>query len=386
MKAAVEDIRLAVNEESFASLVREGNDHLDSSIEEMLDENIFCDDKNTSDAMDNSSKINEGEDEAPSNFGENDNAVLPDVGDSIEVFWPIDNQYYIGTVAEISDENVYTVHYDDSDIEHLPDMSKENWRFSSSAMLQAMSASTSVTSTEEETLNKMLDHFGNKPFLRYRAQGFPSFPLLNAYKAEEDEFKKTVKKVPIEDVPKNANVISSHVIYKVKVKDDKSLKLKARIAPHGNENSLKNELKSDFAMCPPLGIRIILSIATIFSWILTAIDVKTAFLQTGQAGRDVYVIPPAKSSDRVPKMWLLLCAAYGLINSNAKWQVQSDQELKDMHFEQIAVIPQLFMLRRNGRLVVLLAKIVDDILLTGVPEVVQEVIERFNNRFTLGNI
>lgn len=38
IKAAVEDVRLAVNEEAFASLVREGNDRLDNSIEEMLNE------------------------------------------------------------------------------------------------------------------------------------------------------------------------------------------------------------------------------------------------------------------------------------------------------------------------------------------------------------
>lgn len=68
-----------------------------------------------------------------------------------------------------------------------------------------------------------------------------------------------------------------------------------------------------------------MSIALIFSWILTAIDVKTAFLQTGKAERHVYVIPPFESGDRGSKMWLLLRAAYGLINSNAEWQFQSDQ-------------------------------------------------------------
>lgn len=36
-------------------------------------------------------------------------------------------------------------------------------------------------------------------------------------------------------LPKNANVMGSHVIYKQKYEDDKSLKLKSRIAPHGKE-------------------------------------------------------------------------------------------------------------------------------------------------------
>lgn len=403
MKAAVEDVRLAVSEESFASLVREGNDRLDNSIEEMLDEiQINCVQERSNSEENSSSEINNDiyeysdsminfeshsnkECQHPSNFAESDSPIFPAVGDSIKVFWPLDNQYYNGTVANISDNNVFTISYDDGEVEELPDMSKENWRFSSSAMLHAMSATNLVVSNEGEILNQLLEYFGNKPFLRYRAQGFPTFPLLNAYNSGEEDFKKTVKTVPIDEVPKDANVISSHVIYKVKVNDDKSLKLKARIAPHGNEDSIKNELRSDCAMCPPLGVRIILSIATLFAWILTAIDVKTAFLQTGRAERDVYVIPPTESTDRGSKMWLLLCAAYGLINSNAKWQVQSDQELKDIGFQQIPVVPQLFMLRRNGKLVVVLAKFVDDILLTGVPEIVKEVIERFNKRFKLGN-
>lgn len=199
------------------------------------------------------------------NFAESDSLIFPAVGDSIEVFWPLDNQYYNGTVENISDNNVFTINYDDGEVENIPDMSKENWRFSSSAMLHEISATNLVVSNESEILNQLLDFFGNKPFLRYRAQGFPTFPLLNAYNSEEEDFKKTVKTVPIELVPKNANVISSHVTYKVKVNDDKSLKLKARIAPHGNEDSLKNELRSDCAMCPPIVIRIILSIAALYS-------------------------------------------------------------------------------------------------------------------------
>lgn len=44
------------------------------------------------------------------------------------------------------------------------------------------------------------------------------------------------------------------------------------------------------------------------------------------------------------------------------------------------------MLRRNGKLVVVSEKTVDNIFLTCVQKVVQEVIERLNNHFKLGNI
>lgn len=85
-------------------------------------------------------------------------------------------------------------------------------------------------------------------------------------------------------------MISSPVIYKFKLLYDQSLNLKACIATHGNEDS-KKYLRSDCAICLPVGMRIILSLVSIRRWRLSKIDVKTAFLQTGQAQHDVYLLP-----------------------------------------------------------------------------------------------
>ena len=52
-------------------------------------------------------------------------------------------------------------------------------------------------------------------------------------------------------------------------------------------------------------------------WTVSKADVKSAFLQTGKAQRDVYVVLPRESHDRA-HYWLLLTAAYGLVNANAK--------------------------------------------------------------------
>lgn len=99
---------------------------------------------------------------------------------------------------------------------------------------QSVSAQSSqLSSIEPVVLQEMLNYFGNKAFMGHQAQGFPQFALVNAYNAEETIFKKTVKPVHISEIPPDANIISSHVIYKVKMNDDKSLKLKAKIAPHG---------------------------------------------------------------------------------------------------------------------------------------------------------
>lgn len=221
--------------------------------------------------------------------------------------------------------------------------------------------------------------------MRHHAEGYQQPVLFKAYQEEELEFLKTVSVIPRSSLPRNANVISSHTIYKIKITDDDGLKLKARIAPHGNEDSIKEDLKSDCNMCSPSGVRVVLCIASIKGWRITKADVKAAFLQTGQALRDVYVIPPRECTSK-DVYWLLLTAAYGLVNANAKWQSQSDQLFFDLGLEQCPVLPQLFYIIKNGQLVLLAAKIVDDILVTGDTDMVDKFITGFNSKFKFGTV
>ena len=74
-------------------------------------------------------------------------------------------------------------------------------------------------------------------------------------------------------------------------------------------------------------------IAALYKWRIVKADVKNAFLQTGLAQRDVYVIPPRESMNR-KSLWLLLAAAYGLVNASSKWQLQSDRALINMYLDQ----------------------------------------------------
>lgn len=129
----------------------------------------------------------------------------------------------------------------------------------------------------------------------------------------KESFIKSVKVVARTDVPSNENVVSSHVRYKVKQNDDGTLKLKARIAPHGNEKNVKEVLTKDCTTCPSIVLRIVESIALLFGWTIYKADVNSAFRQTEAADRDVYMKLPRKSRLRSIHQWLLLTAAYGLV-------------------------------------------------------------------------
>lgn len=82
----------------------------------------------------------------------------------------------------------------------------------------------------------------------------------------------------VSQVLKDANVITSHVLYKIKTLDDGSMIFKARTAPHGNKDKKKDSLKTDSQKCPALGFRIFFSFCTIFKWFLAKIDIQSAFL------------------------------------------------------------------------------------------------------------
>lgn len=76
-----------------------------------------------------------------------------------------------------------------------------------------------------------------------------------------------------------------------------SLKLKARIAAHGNEDSDMENVHSSCCMCPPLSIRAVATTATVQCWSIMRADAEAAFLQTGPTNCNVYIRPRAESSN-----------------------------------------------------------------------------------------
>ena len=383
VKAAVEDVRLAVTEDKFAQKVQESIDTLDRSIDECIDE--ICSDDAANGESNDDTQFNTDNDDQSDN---EQLTKLPTVGDSIDVYWPEDDLFYPGKVSKIDEiENSYKIDYYDGDQETL-NLKNEIWKFTSDTALcsnYVQMKNQEVQSMEQSILQNYVKAFGHRDFMSYQAQGLEFFPLKNAYVKEEEVFKKTVRMVHKSKIPKYANIITSHVIYKVKINDDGSQKMKARIAPHGNKDKDRHRLKTDSATCPPTGIRLLLSLACIHKWNLAKIDFTSAFLQTGAANRDVYVVPPRESSDK-SHYWLLLTSAYGLVNANAKWQEQSDSFLNTIGFTQLIFVPQLFYISKEGKLQIVAVKVVDDILFAGEESYVKSTIKKIQDNYELGTI
>lgn len=191
--------------------------------------------------------------------------------------------------------------------------------------------------------------------------------------------------MPVGEVPDNANIIPSHPVYKIEIEQHDALRLNARIAPHASEDSIKFELRPDCAMCPPLSFQIILPLLAINRWTILKADVKAAFFKTGEGSRDVYVRLPRKSKD-LRHYWLLLTAVCGLVNLNAKFQTQADDLLLSLGLSCVTVVTQLFYLKSNGNLDLLVAKVVGDLLVTGVTSYVDDFLVNFNKKIQFGSI
>lgn len=97
---------------------------------------------------------------------------------------------------------------------------------------------------------------------------------------------------------------------------------------------------------------------SLVKWKIHKVDVKSSFLQTVSAQRDVYVVPPREPPDRYKILWLLLTAVYALVNANRKWHHLSDEMLFHIGFEPAALLTQLFVMHREHNVVALAHKIV----------------------------
>ena len=79
--------------------------------------------------------------------------------------------------------------------------------------------------------------------------------------------------VPERSVPLNANVITSHVVYKVKTDERGDRDLKARIVPHGNRDDEKDRIRKDSATAQLNIIRLLLSVVTFLGFRIGMADI-----------------------------------------------------------------------------------------------------------------
>ena len=242
-------------------------------------------------------------------------------------------------------------------------------------------------------LETIYDCVGSRQVTRNKLEFAPPWILDDAFDTEyKANWSESYTPVEEKDVPRHANIITSHVVYKVKTDEDGTRTLKSRIVPHGNRDDEKDSIRKDSATAQLNIIRLLLSLVTFLGFRIGTADIKGAYLQSGPFQRAIYVRPPREwyrrhRSDR-KVLWKLTKLPYGIVEAGRQWQkTVEDWMLTDGGLKRVFGLSQLFIRRdKQDRIVLLIAKVTDDFLAAGKLDYIHEFMDRLQKRFTVGKI
>ena len=110
---------------------------------------------------------------------------------------------------------------------------------------------------------------GDKPTSEFKLQFAPQWIVDQAIAAEKENYlhANAYQEVEYGQLPRNANIISSHHFFQIRCDGEEGkLKLKYRLVPHGNSDRDNDFVRKDSATAQFLIIRVVLSLAAIFSF------------------------------------------------------------------------------------------------------------------------
>lgn len=241
-----------------------------------------------------------------------------------------------------------------------------------------------LESDQQKVLRNVHGMIGGRQVMLNELECAPSWLTGKALEKEHEEnWADAYYEVSEDTLPANANIIGSHVVYKVKTSEQGEHRMKARICPHGNHDDQKNDIRKDSATAQFDIIRFMLALVTFLPMELGAVDISGAYMQSGPIRRDLYVRPPREWGHRRGFVWKLLKMPYGVSEAGRQWAIVFEEWLtQDIGMETVKGISQLFLKRRpDGSILMMVAKVTDDLLIAADKEVLNEFVEQVRKRF-----
>jgi len=206
-----------------------------------------------------------------------------------------------------------------------------------------------------------------------------------SYAKELQNWKNMEAFVPIswKDLPKNANIIGSHVVWRRKPNGT----VKARICPWGHRDIEKAQLRTDAPCMSEEVFRLIMSLAAEFKWTIGEMDITAAYLQAKGFERQIYVRPPPQEQGN-NHIWKLTKAAYGLADSGRLWYLTSDSAIVEKYGAiRSKLEPTLYYSKDSaGQLAFVMVAQVDNYIYAGDPSHLEK-FERFlRKEFDVGEL
>jgi len=196
------------------------------------------------------------------------------------------------------------------------------------------------------------------------ARQLPDWDLWWEACVEEWKSLKAMNTFRVVPRPKGRKVISSKIVFKLKMRDGRVDRRKARICARGFSQVYGKDYTDSFAaMAHPSAIRLILAIAAQHGWYLNSTDIKVAFL-AAELHEEIYMEPPEGFEEPDGSVWLMLMGLYGLMQSGRNFWRKLASKLYDFGFHAITSDECCFIYRENND-VIIIATVVDDLVQTG---------------------
>lgn len=240
----------------------------------------------------------------------------------------------------------------------------------------------------QHILQEIQGHIGGKQVSGGHLSFAPAWILEEAFNNEmADNWSDAYEMVDEDTVPRSANKIGCHTVYKVKDAPDGNgeLYMKARNVLHGNRDKDRFNVRRDSASADLCVIRLVISIGLILGFSFGTADVKGAYMQSGPAKRDIYVRPPKEFRAR-GKIWRLLRLPYGIVEAGRQWLCAIEDWMINVYkMERVFGVDQLFIFRiPDGTIGLIAAKVVDDFFLAGTDTEMKRFFENIDRAFKLG--
>jgi hypothetical protein len=184
-------------------------------------------------------------------------------------------------------------------------------------------------------------------------------------------------------------VIRNKWVFKIKRKVDGTVeRFKARLVAKGFDQQSGLDYTETFSpVIKPSTIRVVLTLAVHFAWIIKQLDVSNAFLQ-GHLTETVYREQPLGFIDKTHshKVCKLNKAIYGLKQAPRAWYTRLSTFLLELGFHGSLVDTSL-LVYLHGSIQIYMLVYVDDIIITGThPNVISDIITKLQSEFPLKDL
>ena len=132
---------------------------------------------------------------------------------------------------------------------------------------------------------------------------------------------------------------------------------KAHLVVEGFEEQASDILK-DSPTCSKKGLRFVLALITHNEWKINPIDIKTAFLQSEETDRELFILPPKEAN--TSNVWCLKKCPYGLVDASRKWYNKVKSVFLLLKLKMSKGDPLIFYYYKNDKLSGIVAIHFDD--------------------------